>query len=233
MAAGYLIRENYLSLNKPEEGKKSLWIGIVSTIALLTLAFMLPESFADSTSNKLIPAIYTGIAMLISAKIHGSILNKHKENGNEFYSRWHALATGIVSALILIVGIFGYIYLTDGGEELEKYEIALTEFSKNETESLAFYDHLNTETSASLLQELEIKTIPLWKENIEIIKRSNSIENLPTEFKEQNKKLLTYSELRLKALELYKRAISEESPIYNQELEKLHKDIDEQIEKLN
>jgi len=36
LAAGYLIRENYLSLEKPNEAKKSLIIGIISTILLST-----------------------------------------------------------------------------------------------------------------------------------------------------------------------------------------------------
>ncbi|MDB4297196.1 hypothetical protein N9901_00415 [Flavobacteriaceae bacterium] len=233
LAAGYLIRENYLSLNKPDEAKKSLLIGIVSTILLFIGIFMIPESIMDKVPNQILSAIYTGIALFISAKVHGKLLHNHKENGNEFYSGWYAAGIGIISAFILIIGVFGYGYLSPGGEEFEKYDTELAEFSKNETESLVFYDHINTETINSLLQELDNSVIPKWKDNIAIIKKTNNIENLPSELLEQNKILLKYSELRLKTFKIFKKAISLNTTIYEQELEQLHKEIDEQLEKLN
>lgn len=233
LAAGYLVRENYLNLNKPNEGKKSLLIGIISTVLLFTGIFMIPESIMDKVPNQIIPAVYTGIIYLIVEKIQGTILNQHKENDNVFYSGWKAAGIGFISLIILLIGIFGYAYLSPNGEEFEKYDTELAEFSKNETETLVFYDHINTETNNSLLQELENIAIPKWKENIEIIKKSNTIENLPSEILEQNKTLLRYSKLRLKAFELFKKAINEDMTIYEQELEQVHKEIDEEIKKLN
>lgn len=233
LAAGYLIRENYLSLNKPDEGKKSLLIGIISTILLFTGIFMIPESIMDNVPNQILPAIYTGITYLIVEKIHGNILSLHKENGNSFYSGWKAAGIGFISLIILLIGILGYAYLSPEGEEYEKYNTEITEFSKNETESLVFYDHLTTETNYSLLQELENNTIPKWKENIEIIEKTNNIENLPSELIEQNKVLLKYSKLRLKAFELFKKALGEDLTVYQQELDQVHKEIDEQLKKLN
>ena len=233
LAAAYLIRENYLSLDKPNEGKKSLIIGIVSTILLFTGIFMIPESIMEKVPNMVLPAIYTGLIYLIVERIHGAILNQHKENENEFYSGWKAAGVGFVSLIILLIAIFGFTYLYLNEEELEIYDTEMAVFSKNESESLIFYDHLYTETNNSLLQELENTTIPKWKENIDIIKNANTINNLPPELVEQNLKLLTYSELRLKAFELYKKAISEDSTIYEQELEQIHKEIDEQLKKIN
>ena len=233
LAAGYLIRENYLSLDKPDEGKKSLIIGLISTVLLFTGIFMIPESIMDKFPNQILPAIYTGIIYLIVEKIHGTILNQHKQNGNEFYSGWKAAGIGLISLIILLIGIFGYAYLSPDGEEYVKYDTEIAEFTKNETESLVFYDHINTETRNSLIQELDNTTIPKWKENIRIIKESNNIENLPSELLEQNIILLKYSELRLKAFNLFKKAISEDTKKYSQELEQIHKEIDEQLTKLN
>ena len=233
LAAGYLIRENYLSLNKPDEAKKSLLIGIVSTILLFTGIFIIPESIIDKVPNQILPTIYTGIILFIVTKIHGTILYQHKENGNEFYSGWKAAGIGLISASILVIGIFGYFYLSPNGEEYEKYNTGIAEFSKNETESLVFYDHINNETNNSLLQELENNTIPLWKENIEIIKKVNNIEHLPSELLEQNKILLKYSELRIEGFELFKKAISEDTTTYEEELEQIHKEIDKQLKKIN
>lgn len=233
LVAGYLIRENYLNLNKPDEGKKSLFIGIIFTILLFTGIFMMPESIIDKFPNQILPAIYTGIIYLIVEKIQGTILNEHKDNGNEFYSGWKAAGIGIISLIILLIGILGYAYLSPVGEEYEMYDTEIAVFVNNETESLVFYDHINTETISSLLKELDNSVIPKWKENIAIIKKTNNIENLPSELLEQNKALLKYSELRLKTFELFKKAINENTTIYEQELEQLHKEIDKQLKKLN
>jgi len=233
LAAGYLIRENYLSLEKPNEAKKSLIIGIISTILLFTVIFMIPESIIDKVPNQILPAVYTGIIYLIVEKIHGTILNQHKKNGNEFYSGWKAAGIGFVSLMILLIGIFGCVYIAPESEEYQKYNTEMSKFTKNENETLVFYDHINVETASSLIQELENKTIPKWKENIKIIKESNNIENLPSELLTQNRILLQYSELRLKAFELFKKSISEDTDIYSQELEQIHKEIDEQLKKLN
>ena len=139
LAAGYLIRENYLSLNKPDEGKKSLLIGFVATVLLFTGIFMIPEAIIEKVPSFVIPAIYTGAIYLIVEKIHGKILNKHKENENNFYSQWRAAGVGFISLIVLLIGIFGYVYLSVSGDEFEKYDAEIAKFSKNETESLLFF----------------------------------------------------------------------------------------------
>ncbi|WP_179337638.1 hypothetical protein [Winogradskyella ludwigii] len=233
LAAGYLIRENYLSLGKPDEGNKSLIIGIIATVLLFTGIFMIPESIMEKVPSQIIPIIYTGIIYLIVNKIHGTILDEHKENGNEFYSGWKAAGVGVVSLIILLIGIFAYVFLSPEGEEFEKYNTEIAKFTKNETESLVFYDHINTETNDLLIQELDNEIIPKWNENIKIINELNSIENLPSELLEQNVVLLKYSELRLKAFKLFKKAINDDTENYAQELEQVHNEIDEQLNKLN
>lgn len=233
LASGYLIRENYLSLNKPDEGKKALFIGIIATIVIFGGIFMLPEAIIDKLPNQLLPLIYTGIIYLIVEKIHGTVLNQHKENGNEFFSGWKAAGIGFISLIILAIGIFGYIYLSPDGAEIEKYNIEFSKFSKNETESLIFYDHLKTESDSLLIQELNNVIIPKWKENIKIINRSNEIKDLPIEYLEQNKMLLKYSELRIETFELFKKAINDNTGKYVNELDRIHLEIDEQLKKLN
>lgn len=233
LAAGYLVRENYLSLNKPEEAKKSLWIGILATVILFGGIYMISESTMDKVPNQILPIIYTGIILFIVEKIHGKILNLHKENGNEFYSAWKAAGIGFIALLILLMVIFGYAFGSTSGEAFNKYDVQLEQFSKNETESLVLYEHLNTASHNSILQELKDITIPKWEENITIIKTSNTIENLPSELLEQNKILLKYSELRLKGFQLLKKGISEDTDIYDQQLNLIHTEIDEQLKKLN
>ena len=50
---------------------------------------------------------------------------------------------------------------------------------------------------------------------------------------DKNKILLKYTELRLQAFELFKKAIQENNGNYNDELDKIHFQIDQELEKLN
>ncbi len=233
LAAGYMIGENFKALDKPNEGRNSLIIGIVSTIVLFSGIFMIPENILDKIPRQLIPLIYTGIIWGIVEWKQGEILKSHKENGNPFFSGWRAAGIGFISLIIMSIGIFGYVFFEMNNEIYDRYDTELSVFLKNEEETLVFYDHLNTETNYSLIKELENTTIPKWKENISIIKKTNNFQDLPTELAKQNEILLKYSELRIEAFELFKKAIEEETDKYSYELEKIHKEIDEQLKKLN
>ncbi len=233
LAAGYLIGENFKALNKSEEGRNSLIIGIISTIVLFGGIFMIPEQIMDKVPRQLIPLIYTGIIWGIVEWKQGDILKIHKENENSFFSGWRAAGIGLISLIILSIGIFGYAFLSTDNEVYEQYDSELVIFTKNENESLVFYEYLNSKTNFALINELDNDVIPKWKENLKIIERTNQIENLPNELVKQNEILLKYCELRIKGFELFKKAISEDTDKYSIELSQIHSEIDEQINKLN
>lgn len=232
LAAGYLIKENYKALNQAKKGKTAFIISIIATLILFGSLYVIPESIMDKIPNMVIPAIYTGIIYLIVEKIHGKLLNNHDENNYPFYSGWRAAGIGVISLIILIAIVFASIFLIPD-EIYDTYDAEMEQFSKNEGASLIFYDHLNTEDDETLLNEIDSIAIPKWKENIEIINRTNSIEDLPSELVEQNKKLLRYSKLRLEAFKLFKNLIIHETDNYNIELNRVHNEIDVVIESLN
>ncbi|WP_405572055.1 hypothetical protein [Winogradskyella sp. Asnod2-B02-A] len=232
LAAGYLIKENYKALNQGEKGRTALIISIIATLIVFGSLYMIPESIMSKIPNMIIPAIYTGIIYLIVDKIHGTILNNHDLNNYPFYSGWRAAGIGVISLIILVAIIFATIFLIPD-EVYDTYDAEMEQFTKNEEASLAFYDHINTEENETLLNEIDNIAIPKWKENIEIIKRTNSIEGLPLELVNQNKKLLKYSELRLEAFTLFKNLIIHETDNYNTELNRVHNEIDVVIESLN
>ncbi|MEM5564757.1 hypothetical protein WNY78_06560 [Psychroserpens sp. AS72] len=233
LAAGYMINENFNALNKPDEGRKSLIIGIIATIVLFVGIFLVPEDIIDKIPSMIIPLIYTGIILWIVERKQGVILKNHKENGNSFFSGWRAAGIGFVSLLIIGIGLFGYAYFSTDNELYEKYDTQISKFSKNENESLIFYDHINTETSHSLIQELDEKTIPKWIENIEIINNTNNLGDLPSDLIEQNEILLKYSELRIQAFELFRKTIKEDTDKYSQQLDQIHLEIENELNKLN
>ncbi|MPN39555.1 hypothetical protein SDC9_187083 [bioreactor metagenome] len=72
----------------------------------------------------------------------------------------------------------------------------------------------------------------LWKENKEIVKRLNAIENLPTELQKQNKKLSSYCDLRIQFNELIVKAISEDTDIYATEIDRIGTEINKILDEL-
>ncbi len=232
LAAGYLIRENYLSLNKPDDGKNALLIGIISTVLLFTGIFMIPENIIEKVPSQILPILYTAIIYYIVEKKQGEVLKLHEENGNEFYSGWKAAGIGLVSLIILLTFIFGIVYLTSNDDNLNLYDEKMEVFSKNEIESMQFYNHLETKAGFLLLKELEEDVIPKWEQNIQIIDDASKISDLPDEVKKINVELKKYSQLRIKAFNLFKKAIEEETDTYSNELDKIHAEIDAQLKVL-
>jgi DNA-binding transcriptional regulator WhiA len=74
--------------------------------------------------------------------------------------------------------------------------------------------------------------IALWKENKEIVRKLNTIENLPAELLEQNKILLRYCELRIKHNEIILKAISEDTDKYVPEIERIGMEINKVLKEL-
>lgn len=232
LAACYLVRENYLVLNKPDEAKKALLYGLLATIFIFGFIFMMPEDIMGKVPNQIIPIIYTAIIYYIVEYIQGETLKLHKDFGNEFISGWKATLVGVIAMLISLSLIFGYVFLFENDENLELYDTKMEVFSKNETESLEFYKYLTLEDEASLLKRLNEEVIPKWYENTEIIKNMNQLDGLPEEVQEQNKVLLRYSELRLQSFQLFRKAFSEHTNVYDKELDKVHLEIEQELNKL-
>jgi hypothetical protein len=232
LAAGYLIRENYLSLNKPDEGKNALMIAIATTFLLFTGIFMIPESIMDKIPRQILPIIYTAIIYYIVDLKHGEILKLHEENGNSFYSGWKAAIVGFLSLLVICVFVFIGIYSTSNDESLDLYDTKMEVFYKNETESIEFYNHLDTKSNFALIKELDEMVIPKWEQNIKIIDEASKIADLPGEVKAMNVELKKYSRLRIKAFNLFKKAIKADTNAYTNELHKIHAEIDAQLKVL-
>ncbi|WP_282042686.1 hypothetical protein [Winogradskyella flava] len=233
LAAGYMISENFKALDKPDNGRKSLIMGIATTIVLFGGMAMLPERIIDKIPRQLIPLIYTGIIWGIVEWTQGDVLKAHKENGNSFFSGWKAAAIGLISLIIIGIGIFGYVYIESNNPAYKIYDTKIAEFSKNESESLTFYDNINFKSNSTLLSELDNKVIPKWERNIQLINELENIDGLPSDLLDQNKTLLTYSELRLEAFLLIKKAISEDTGKYDTQLNMLNIKIENELNKLN
>jgi hypothetical protein len=234
-AAGFLIKRNYEAHNQEDNGKKAFVIGIISTLLLFAGIFSIPENIIDKIPNVVIPAIYTGIIYLIVEKIQGQWLNEHKESGGEFHSGWKATGIGAIFMVILLAMIAGTAFiagdLSQPDFDAVTYDNEVAKFAENENTSLAVFDVINSSEPQYLIKEFS-KGIVLWQENREIINGLNSIENLPTELLEQNKKLLNYCDLRIQHNEIIVKAITEDTDKYVSEIDRIGMEINKILEEL-
>ncbi|WP_298899737.1 hypothetical protein [uncultured Psychroserpens sp.] len=233
LAAGYLIRENFNALGKRSEGQLSLIIGIVATILLFSGIFITPNSIMDKIPRQIIPLIYTGIIYGIVEWKQGDALKAHQNNGQLFFSGWRSAGVGLVALLIISAGIFTYAYLESNNPVYTIYDEKIAEFSKNEMESLTFYDNIAIMGESDLLKELNYNVLPKWDKNIELIQELNSLEGLPSDLLTQNEKLLSYSKLRLEVFQLLKKSIIENTNKYDSQIQFLNLQIENKLDELN
>lgn len=233
LIAGYLMRVNYLALQEEQKAKNTLWWSILATVLLIIGLLMIPEHSIDRIPSFLIPMLYAGIVYFIVEKKQGALLIRHKELGNEFYSIWKAVGLSLVAVCIFAISFFGLAFLMPNDEVYDQYQTAIAPVFDNEEKTLVFYDHVNTKSTKELLAELDREILPTWKENVQIVKEVSQMQHLPVELVEHHQNLLKYCELRLKTFELMRRAIKENSALYAIELDQLHLEIDQVVEKLN
>lgn len=237
LAAGYLVKKNYLALEQPNKANKALLIGIISTILLFAGIFAIPEEIIDKIPNVLIPAIYTGIIYLIVEKIQGEVIKQHKEAGGEFYSGWKAAGVGAITMLILAAGIAitaflaGDIFKNQAVFDKVTYDSEVAKFVKNENKAMEIYTKIGTKEPKYLIKEIS-KGIVIWKENKEIVKKLSLLNNLPKELLKQNEKLLTYCDLRIQHYDIMLKAISEETNKYVPEIDRIGIEINKILEQL-
>ncbi|SDD28735.1 hypothetical protein SAMN05216323_11243 [Williamwhitmania taraxaci] len=233
LAAGYLVKKNYETLGQPHNARKSLLIGIVSTILIFAGIFSIPEEIVDKIPNALIPLIYTGIIYLIVERIQGESLKNHKESGGEFYSGWKAAGVGAIALLIIALTAFiaGDLSNTQPNFDAIAYDKEVAKFVDNENKSVAVFNVIDTQTPDYLIKEFS-KGIVMWKENKRIVEGLNSIENLPKILKDQNTLLLKYCDLRIQHNEIILKAISEDTDKYVSEIERIGFKINKILEDL-
>ena len=237
MAAGFLARQNFINLGKEDYGKYSMLIGIVSTLLIFAGIFSIPEHILDKIPNILIPTIYTGIIYLIIEKLQGKELSDHKINKGEFYSAWKAAVVGAICMVVLLIGIFSYVYATTGvvfpnGKFDVQYDNAIERFTRNEEKALILFSLLETESPEKSISFIDSTGIPIWEENLGILDDLDKIKGLYKPLKKQNQVLRNYSNLRIESFKLIRRALQENTNVYDQQIESINHKIDLEISKL-
>ncbi len=231
VAAGVLIRRNFINLGKEDYGKYALFIGIISTILLFVGIFSIPEHIIDKIPNVVIPAIYTGIIYLIVDRVQGQELKKHKEKNGQFYSGWKAAGIGAVCMVVIFAGIFGYLFFSPDDFDTAKYDNGIAEFLRNEEKALELFTLFKTADIQQAADFISDTGIPAWQKNLQILDELDSIEGLYKEFKDQSQDLREYCKLRIESYQLIRKGITEDTNSYDLQIEEINKKIDEVLKK--
>ena len=234
IAAGILMRRNFINLGRESLGRNSLIIGIITTILLFAGVLSLPEDIVDKIPNAIIPAIYTAIIAAIIERSMGNELREHKQEAGIFYSIWRAVGVGTVCLLIIIGTILAYVFLPSDNFDAEKYDNSIDEFQKNEQRALQFYQIINSSDDISVLVDhINNVGIQAWRRNLAILDELDGMENIYDYLQEQNKLLREYSNLRIESLQLIKKAIEEDTEEYDNQIDELHIKIELILDVLN
>lgn len=232
LAAGILVRKNFINLGKDKQGLNSLLLGMMSTVILFAGIFSIPDDVIDKVPNSLIPLIYTGIVYLIVESIQGKDLKEFKKNNGTFYSGWNAAGIGLLSGILLAIGLFGYAFLQEEDWDVDSYNSKIERHTANEEQALKLFEMLDSHPQSEITQFIKVTGIPKWEENLEILNSIDKIKNVPEEFRTQVGLLKKYTKLRIEAYGLISKAVQAESSAYDEEIIKIHNRIDEIISQL-
>lgn len=231
IAASYLISENLKALGNPEKAKRVFFLGFIFTILMFTVLFALPDAILERIPNFLLPLSYTLAYYYYAQAQFGPQLERHKALGNTFYSGWRVAGIGLIFLVIMSAITFGMFLFSETAVP-EAYQIEMDQFTANETKTLDFYDHLQSDPPFKLLQEIEDVCIPLWEENIEIIERCLVMDDLGLEGIFHTQVMLDYSKARLEIFQTFQLALMDPSKDYGAELDELHNQLDVIMAKL-
>lgn len=232
VAAGVLFRRNFINLGKEDYGKNALLIGIAAAVVLIFGIFSVPEEVFDRIPDPVIPALYTGLAYLIIERMQGQALRDHSENNGRFYSIWRAVGIGVINMLVLLAVIVSLVFLTTEDFNYAKYDDGIAEFAENEGLALELFTLIETADDHQITDFISNTGIPAWQRNLQILDEMDQLEGIYEELRKQNEILREYCLLRIESYQLIGKAIAEDSLVYDQQIENIHKRIDDVLEKL-
>jgi hypothetical protein len=234
LAAGILIRKNFMALGNEKYGSYAVVVGIVFTALLILPLIVLPDSVVDRIPNSVIPIICLAIIYVVTSKFQGRELQEHKDAGGEFYSLWNAAGIGAVCAVLIVGGIFGYYLMSPDYLDLnaDKYNRGLSQLTENETHALQLLALLDTTDSATTVAFIDTVGMVKWKENLKILDTLESIEGLDEELHRQDEILRSAYQLRIEMYQLIRNTATENTDRYQQEIEAIAQKIDMEMVRL-
>jgi hypothetical protein len=118
LAAGLLISKNFKVFGNENAARNSIFIGIISTILLLTGVFLIPENIAVKSLQALIPTIYTALVYFLVEKLQGQKIRDFLANNGRTAPNRQAVGYGLLGFLTIATFIIIYVVIAIPKEEL-------------------------------------------------------------------------------------------------------------------
>ncbi len=111
LAAGFLISLNYKTFGNENAARNSIFIGVISTILLFAVIFLIPENIINNIPKSLFPTIYTTVIAVLVKMLQGKNINEFLANNGQKASIWLAMGYGflgfiIISGFLVIVNVY-------------------------------------------------------------------------------------------------------------------------------
>lgn len=133
-----------------------------------------------------------------------------------------------VYLLFLVIGLYSCVDTKKPINDV--YTNTLNEFYSNQIESLKHYESISLKSNPVFLKELSTHVIPKWEKNVSLLEELNAIEGFKIEKENFIKGVLNYSKLRLELFQLVKKAVSEDTNEYNDQINALNSKINHEID---
>jgi hypothetical protein len=109
IAGGWLAAANFNAVDQPIKARRWIWIGIAATLAMLGIAFVLPDRFPGIV----LPLAFTFGARAIATTEFGWILRDHEKVGGDVRSWWKVVGICIVASAIVFAVAFAVTFAYD------------------------------------------------------------------------------------------------------------------------
>ena len=232
LAAGILLRQNFLNQGRKDAGNRALWISIVASALILFFLLYLPDSTLDKIPNIAIPGLYTAIIMLWLRRTQSHFLNEHRDNQGQFYSGGRAALIGVLCAIIWIGSMVGYIYLGPQKSYSKEFNAGLDQLTQYESEALSLYDILEQDDSTQVIQFIEKQGLPALLNCLRTLDKMERIQGLDETAQEQLQTLREYYQLRMKSFGLINKSIKEGTTQYDGQIDGLYEEMEVTLGKL-
>lgn len=209
-------------------------------LVLLTTKLIAPEARKDLLTSV---AIFVGynllyglkggvdnaahIGGLLTGALFGVFLLPELRKADEVLTRpWK----GGLAATVVILGLTAFVF-TRIPNDLVVLERTMEIFAANEEKALGVLQGPEDTDPAVLVQAIQEKGLPAWKENIQALRKLETLK-LPPVLQDRNRLLLQYCELRLQSYERISRSIQENSRAYDSLLLDDNRQIEAVLKKL-
>jgi len=102
IAGCILLASNFALFGSPERRQLTLFWGVLSTVAVFVLAFVLPENFP----NSVLPAAYTVALHRVAMHTQGTLFDAFIESGGSKHSNWRVLGIGLACLVGVMAALF-------------------------------------------------------------------------------------------------------------------------------